>query len=104
LATPNELLDQLACTPHRLHFVDQLAVERSLIIAHGLSPLGLESIAGKRRYKLIASHPDVAMDAPNRQDQIVLTKGAVPSDRVLVVGVDERAVYIEDRGPHQEPL
>jgi hypothetical protein len=38
----------------------------------------------------------VTVDAPDRQVHVVPTKRAVPGDRVVVVGVDERAVDVED--------
>jgi hypothetical protein len=40
------------------------------------------------------------MDAPQRERDLVTTEGAVPRERVVVVGVDERAVDVEDRDCH----
>src|SRR6476660_8623875 len=37
------------------------------------------------------------MDAPDRDVLVVLSHRPVPRDRVVVVGVDERAVDVEDR-------
>jgi hypothetical protein len=47
---------------------------------------------------VVAAHPDVAVDAPEREQLAMLAEGSVPGDGVVVVGVDERAVYVEDRG------
>jgi hypothetical protein len=54
---------------------------------------------------VVAAHADVAVDAPDRQRLAVLAERAKPGQRVLVVGVDERAVDVEDgRGRHVIPL
>ena len=58
----------------------------------------LDLLAGERGHELVAAHPDVAVDAPDREQDLVLAEGAVPGDRVLVVRVDERAVDVEDGG------
>jgi hypothetical protein len=47
---------------------------------------------------VVAAHSDVAVDAPDRLQLTVLAEGAVPGDGVLVVGVDERSVYVQDGG------
>jgi len=46
--------------------------------------------------QLIASHPDVPVDAPDRQHHPVLAECAGPRQRVLVVRVDERPVDVQD--------
>jgi len=38
------------------------------------------------------------LDLPDRQRDLRLAEGPVPRDRVVVVGVDERSVDVEDRG------
>ena len=42
------------------------------------------------------AHPDVAVQTPDREHDVVLPKGAVPARCVLVVGIDERSVDAED--------
>ena len=55
--------------------------------------LGL--LAEQRRDELVAAHADVAVDLPDRRPVAMLAEGAVPGDRVLVVGVDQGAVDVE---------
>jgi hypothetical protein len=52
---------------------------------------------------VVAAHADQAVDAPHRHHLTVLAQGAVPGQRVLVVGVDERAVDVEDGGGWHGP-
>jgi hypothetical protein len=40
----------------------------------------------------------MSVQSPNREHDVVLPKGVVPAKRVLVVGVDERSVDVEDGG------
>jgi hypothetical protein len=47
---------------------------------------------------LVAAHADVPVQTPNREHDVVLPEGSVPTQRVLVIRVDERAVDIEDGG------
>ena len=42
-----------------------------------------------------AAHPDLAMNAPDRQFETFLAKGEVPGADMVVDAVDERAVEIE---------
>ena len=55
----------------------------------------LDLIAGDGGDELVAAHADVAVDSPDRRRHVVLAKSAVPGDRVLVVGVDERSVDVK---------
>ena len=48
-----------------------------------------------RRHKLVASHPDVTVDPPQREHDLLSAKRAVPSKSMLVVGIDESAVEVE---------
>ena len=82
---------------HGLDLVDQLPVELGLGRSDLLALLSLCALVGQCGDQLIAAHPDVAVDAPYRQHDPVVPERPVPRDRVLVVGVDERAVDIEDR-------
>ena len=97
VASSLEIGDQLARARERLDLADQLAVERALCRADVVALLALELLAAERLDELVAAHPDVPVDAPDRQQHPVLAEGPVPGDRVLVVGVDERAVDVEDR-------
>ena len=69
------------------------------------SPFSFSScLAAERFDELVATHADVPVDAPDRQHHLVLAERAVPGDRVVVVGVDERAVDVEDGcGWHSRP-
>jgi hypothetical protein len=40
----------------------------------------------------------MTVQTPNREHDVVLPEGSVPAQRVLVVGIDERAVDIENGG------
>ena len=64
----------------------------------------LDAVSGERVDELVAAHPDVAVDPPQRRRGAVAAKGSVPGDRVVVVGVDERPVDVEDRGAHARSL
>ena len=46
----------------------------------------------------VAAHADGAVQVPHRDDDAVVAERAVPRDHVLVVGVDEGAVDVEERG------
>ena len=92
-----QILDQPPRSSHRLHLLDQGKVERLLGGADVVALVVLDAVAGERGNELVAAHPDVPVDAPHRQHHVVLTERAVPRDGVVVVGVDERAVDVEDR-------
>ena len=100
VAASLELLDELTRTGHRLHFADQLVILRPLGRANFVALLALGAIVGQGLDHLIATHADVAVDAPDRQHDAVVAERAIPRDRVVVVGVDERAVDIEYRDAH----
>jgi hypothetical protein len=46
----------------------------------------------------VAAHTDRTVDAPHRSDDSIAAKGAEPRQSMLVVGVHEGAVDVEDRG------
>jgi hypothetical protein len=60
------------------------------------SPLALHGPAGERLNELIAAHPHVTMNPPYRQEDLVLTKRHVPRQGMLVVGIDQRTVNIQN--------
>jgi hypothetical protein len=63
----------------------------------------LGPLVGQRLHNLIAAHPDIAVNQPHRQHDPVPAEGAVPGERVLVVGVDERPVDVEHGDRHPSP-
>jgi hypothetical protein len=65
--------------------------------AHGVTGFALELLTGQRLDQLVPTHAEVAMDTPDGQRQLVLTEGHVPRHRVLVVGIHQRAIDVEDR-------
>jgi hypothetical protein len=40
----------------------------------------------------------VAVEAPDREHDVVLPEGAIPAEGVVVARVDERSVDVEQRG------
>ena len=46
--------------------------------------------------ELVPTHPDAAVEAPDRADDVEAAQGAEPREGVLVVGVHEGAVDVED--------
>ena len=66
--------------------------------AEEVAELSLDGVAGESRHDLVSAHADVAMDAPDRHDDLVPTECAKPRERVLVIRVDERSVEIEKCG------
>ena len=95
-----QILDQRARARERLDLVDQLHVEHLLRRAHVVAVLAVEALTGEGGDQLIAAHPDVPVDAPQRQDEPVRAERAVPGERVVVVGVHQRAVDVQDRRGH----
>jgi signal recognition particle subunit SRP54 len=57
----------------------------------------IEAIIGSMtRDELIAAHTDVTVDAPDGHDHVVAQEGSEPGDGVVVVGVDQSPVKIEN--------
>jgi hypothetical protein len=52
--------------------------------------------AADPRPSLITAHPDVAVQTPDREHDVVLPEGAIPAHGVLVIRVDQRPIHIED--------
>ena len=92
-----QLGEQLARALERLHLADQLAVEAPLGLADRVAAAPSTAAPATAADELVAAHADVAVDPPDRRRQVVLAKRPVPRDRVLVVGVDEGPVDVEDR-------
>jgi len=58
----------------------------------------VDVVAGYRAHDLVASHPDVPVDTPDRDAEAEFAESAIPGQRVLVIAVDERPVDVDDRG------
>ena len=100
-----EVDDQVARPVQRFHLFDQSHVEHTLGGTDVISLGFLHLLAAQRRDQLVAAHADVTVDTPDRQQLLVLAKGPVPGDRVVVVGVDQGPVDVKDRGSrHASPL
>ena len=65
-----QLADQLARARERPHLADQLHVEVALVRADGVSARALEVVARERADQLVPAHPDVAVDAIERQRHV----------------------------------
>src|SRR6185437_374375 len=79
---------------------NQLCVLVTLRVTNLVAEARLDVLAAQRGHHLVAPHPDVAMDAPDRQDQAMVGKRPKPRDGVVVIGVDEGAVDVQDSGGH----
>ncbi|MEJ7741802.1 MAG: hypothetical protein WKF73_04170 [Nocardioidaceae bacterium] len=78
----------------------RLGPRRPQVVAVRL--LGLRT--GDSLDELVATHADRPVDAPQGRRDVEVAKCRVPRERVLVVGVDERSVDIEnDRADHGSP-
>jgi len=64
-------------------------------VAQIVAGAAFQVVAGDRRDVLVAAHPDVAVETPHREDDLEAAKRAVPGERVLVVGVDQRAIEVQ---------
>ena len=92
-----QLDHQLARALQRAHLLDQLHVEVALERAHLVTVRALELVARERADQLVPAHPDVTVDAVERQRQADLAEGAEPCEGMLVVRVHQRAVDVQDR-------
>ena len=104
VAAARQRFDQFVPPVQRLHLVDQLPVELLLRRPHPVAHLALEPLVAERRDELIAAHPDVAVNAPQRKHDPVPAKRPIPGQSVVIVGVHERPVDVEDRcrGSHEQ--
>jgi hypothetical protein len=86
------------CAVERLDLVDH-AVEHLLPgVAQFIAEPGLDLIARYGGDELVTAHPDVPVQAPDREHDVVLPESAVPAQRMLVIRIDERPVDVENRG------
>jgi len=90
-----QVREQLVRTFERRHFVDEAVEELLPPVADVVTVLLLDTLARDRLDELIPAHADVSVQAPDREHDAVLPKGAVPTQRVLVIRVDERPVDVE---------
>jgi hypothetical protein len=88
---------------HRAYLPDQPAVLLALRVADAVAKLALGLLAAQGGHHLVAAHADVAVDAPDRQDDVVGDERAKPGDRVLIIGIHQRAVDVENGGAHARP-
>jgi hypothetical protein len=61
-------------------------------------PRGIDMVTGlaqQHAAEQAAAHPDLAMDAPNREVDPLRCQRFAPGQHVLIDGVDQRAVEIE---------
>jgi hypothetical protein len=91
-----ESLEQVAGGREGRDLVDQLGVSPRLAVADRVAEAAFDVVAGDRRDELVAAHPVVPVDAPERDADPVVGEGPAPCDRMLVVRVDERAVDVDD--------
>src|SRR5215217_4466228 len=94
---PVQQLQQPPGVGERLHLADQVGVQGGLGRPDAVALAVLDPLAGHGGHQLVAAHADVAVDPPHRQGQPVLAEGAVPGDGVVVVGVDQGAVDVQQR-------
>ncbi|HZG36896.1 MAG TPA: hypothetical protein VEY87_13750 [Gaiellaceae bacterium] len=84
----------------RRDLVDHLVEELLPPVAQGVAQPLLHVVVGDGRDELVAAHPDVPMQPPDGDYELLFAEGAVPREGVVVVRVGERAVDVEDRrGP-----
>jgi hypothetical protein len=97
MAAVFQLCDELARPIELFAFVAQ----RSELLCGRLSQVvadaSFDDCPGNCLDELVTAHADVAVNPPQRQDDLVPPECAMPGDRVLVVGVDERAIEVEQR-------
>src|SRR5205085_2215811 len=96
-----EVGDERASALERRDLVDHLVEELLPAVAHLVAEPLLDVLARDGGDELVAAHPHVTVQAPDREHEVVLPEGAIPRERVVVVRVDERAVDVEDRGAGQ---
>ena len=96
MATLLELVGQRGGALERAYLAEELVEVLLPGGAQGLAVDTLDLVAGDGTDQLVAAHADVAVQAPDREHDVVLPKGAVPTQRMLVVGVDERPVDVEE--------
>ena len=58
--------------------------------------LAIEALAGDLADELVAAHPHVAVQVDQRDHRVVAAQGSRPREGVVVVGVDEGAVDVQD--------
>ena len=71
-----------------------------LPFADRVAELAIGLLVRQGLHELIAPHSDVAMDPPQWQHDAMVPERAIPRDRMVVVGIDERAVDVEYRDGH----
>src|SRR5688572_26462686 len=93
-----QIRDQLPRPAQRLDLVDHRHVVLRLSLPNRVSLTALHLLAGDGGHKLIATHADMAMNSPDRQNHASRPEGPIPGDRMVVVAVHQGAVHVENRG------
>ncbi len=96
MPAPRQRLDQLARARQRLDLVEPLLEQLALELAQLIAVLALGLLAGERGDDLIAAHADVAVAAPGGDLVAVAGECPLPGQRVLVDGVDQGSVDVEE--------
>src|SRR5262249_25527269 len=98
------VLHQRARPAQRLDLLDEGQVQ-GLLGGADVVALALLGVLGQQRGdELVAAHADVAVGPPDPDDLAVLAAGTAPRDGVMVVGVDEGSVDVQDRCGHHSLL
>src|SRR4051794_14035956 len=87
---------QVRCLGQSWHLVDELGVLRLPAVADVVPELLLDAVAGDVRHQPVAAHPDCTVDLEDGHGHVVCPERAEPRDRVVVGGVDERPVDVEE--------
>jgi len=63
------------------------------------------SVSSPHSAVTIAAHPEMAVNQPDRHGDVRPAQSPKPGQRMVIVGVDERSIDIEDgdRHPHDLP-
>src|SRR4051812_13729316 len=102
MATLLERGDEVVRTGERRDLVDD-ALELLLpLVAHVVSDLTFDRVAGDGGDIKVPAHADVPVQVPRCKHDVLLTKRAVPAQHLVVARVDERAVDVEKRGARYE--
>jgi hypothetical protein len=88
--------EQVARTGQRGDLIEQRVDLLALPLARLVADPFLQLLAAERGDQLVPAHPDQPVDPPDRERLVERAQGPVPRHRVLVVGVDQGSVDVED--------
>jgi hypothetical protein len=89
--------DEVVRTDEGRHLVDHLLELLLPLVAHVVADLPLDRLAGNGGDVLVAAHADVTVQMTQCEDDVVFPERPVPGKRLLVAGVDQRPVDVEER-------